>query len=636
MEHLSAAPTEELEHYFTKEVLQSLLILSLKIAYQWGIQFPRLLKIGILVLLIYWLIQILWLSISFFIWLKLIVFNFLKSIFFILSRNKYYIFMIQCLPSNNFILDRVALLRNFILSTRTSLHSYAGTIQIFLTWYSYLRWSFIGLFCLLDPNNIYIILIPVLAIKFIIKFFFSYCWPKINNKKVKILILLSFVCIWLISFICFFRFIFNFFVISDNLELFYFFLAKNLLFYEDLYLDIVNKWKGNVPLTSLIRETSENFTDNNSGDFCAAAAEEDKENLKQGFIYQLYKLFPPLNLNSDTDSDDLESDVDDDDPLNKQTKLDIVEKQLETPSIDPNDFDYNKKKSIIKWVNDIVDIQFINLHKSVDLIIKKDSSNQEVIVSEVLKLSSWELPTPSILKYILINSPEGVDVKKIPETKNLLYKFPTSILEKMEEFNTFDSKDKENIKLFKLFKECDLAYALGFVRKKFSLPAEIIMIIGEELSNKVCTESAYESFNVITNELINITNDRIGILNENNTLKTDITIQLLDMLRTNLYIIKNCNNYQRIILLASFVDHHELQINYEDDSIFQKTKVRDLIKDELGIDGYKNLWKNYDPKGFNNTYYYSYDQKNFRLKYTPYFKNKDLSVNLNSLERNNI
>ena len=34
----------------------------------------------------------------------------------------------------------------------------------------------------------------------------------------------------------------------------------------------------------------------------------------------------------------------------------------------------------------------------------------------------------------------------------------------------------------------------------------------------------------------------------------------------------------------------------------------------------------YDSKGFNNTYYYDYDQKNFRLKHTPFYKNKDLLV----------
>ena len=103
----------------------------LKLWYPGLIKLPRVIKLGGLVLILYLIIQMLFQVLRFFVWLTVTVFNFLKPIFFILSKNKYYIFMLQC--SNNFILDRVAPLRSFILSKLSSLASYAGTIKIFLT-----------------------------------------------------------------------------------------------------------------------------------------------------------------------------------------------------------------------------------------------------------------------------------------------------------------------------------------------------------------------------------------------------------------------------------------------------------------------------------------------------------------------
>ena len=131
--------------------------------------------------------------------------------------------------------------------------------------------------------------------------------------------------------------------------------------------------------------------------------------------------------------------IEDEEELNKVTIKDIYKKELKAPFIDPNKSDLDNQKSITKWVNDILDIQFINLHKLADLSIKENFSNPKEIIDGVLDVSSWQLLTPYIVRYIKMNFPKDININNFPEITNLLYKEPQSILVKMEEFNTFDS-----------------------------------------------------------------------------------------------------------------------------------------------------------------------------------------------------
>jgi hypothetical protein len=387
------------------------------------------------------------------------------------------------------------------------------------------------------------------------------------------------------------------------LELFLFLFAKNLLLVnEDLYLEIIKRWKGYDYLLMLEADTNdgvENF--------------DNKINIfKQRLLYQLFG--PLLTLNFYTNMEN--------DPLNESSlDLHLSEKYSNLPPFpqENNLSDNDLKNFYIFYITRAMDIERGVYNDLVEVTIDRHLNEPEELFKTFLNLTP-NLPSSTTLEYIdnlrTDKNPYDIDeVNKLINEKIILY--PENNLPPAYTFKN-DNKWYKKIfdEFFGIFKldihKFDPTIKANNYPVKKYINYDTLDIIRKHYVQETIFNARNSSIKIIfeirkaVDEAIEFYDEIIEEDEEYN----DRYYNLIELSNT-ITLFEECTYEQKLILLKIYFKHYEYPISENNQT---SEKASHLFSEEMGYNNYEEFIQAKDPNGFYSCFHFVNEYNSFCFK----------------------